>query len=102
MVVKNKEGHNIFMAGDIEKYIKMSGPYFLKNNFYETEIARKTHEFGAIAQVFSAYKSTSEPGGIPFDSGVNSIQLCYEQGRWWVVNVMWTSESEDNPIEGNF
>lgn len=102
MVTKNKEGRSIFIAGDIEKYIKFSGAYFLKNNFYENETGKKIHEFGPIAQVFSAYESTSEPNGEPFDSGVNSIQLCYEQERWWVVNIIWTSATEDNPVKGNF
>lgn len=102
MVTKNKEGQTIFRTGDIEKYIQFSGAHFLKYNFYETETARKVHEFGPIAQVFSAYQSTSEPEGVLFDSGVNSIQLCYEQDRWWVVNIMWTSATKENPVKGNF
>lgn len=102
MVVKNKDGKNLFIGGNIEKYIQSSGVYFLKNNFHETETARKTHEFGPIAQVFSAFQSSSEQAGKPFDSGVNSIQLCYDQERWWVVNVIWTSETEENTVQENF
>jgi len=26
--------------------------------------------------------------------GANSIQLCYEDGRWWVVSTIWDNERE--------
>jgi hypothetical protein len=54
--------------------------------------------FGNMAHVFSVFESRSEPGAKPFDRGINSIQLCYEQNRWWVVNIMWTSETPENPV----
>jgi uncharacterized protein YciI len=30
--------------------------------------------------------------------GINSIQLLYDNNRWWVVNIYWSQESKSNPI----
>jgi hypothetical protein len=98
----NKEGKNVFFAGDLEKYIANSGGYFLKNPFFETEIGRKVHQFGPLVQVFSAYEARKSPEENPFDRGINSIQLSFDNDRWWVVNIMWTSETADNPIPQEF
>jgi hypothetical protein len=42
---------------DIETYIKDTADFFLRNGFYEWEIARKTDRFGNIAHVLSTYEA---------------------------------------------
>ena len=34
----------------------------------------------------------------PFARGVNSIQLVRQDGRWWVVTILWDVERPDQPI----
>ena len=41
---------------DVEKYIARAEP-LLQQGFYETEIARRTEQFGRIAHVWSTYES---------------------------------------------
>ncbi len=68
-------------------------------SFYEAEIARKTHLFGGIAQVFSTYKkgmNTDDPESL--GRGINSLQLFHDGKRWWVCCITWEDESPDNPI----
>jgi len=39
-----------------------------------------------------------ENGTVPFMRGINSIQLLNDDNRWWIINIYWTQESEENPI----
>jgi hypothetical protein len=82
-----------------EDYIKTSGKWLVDNGFFEKEINRKTHTFGNITQVFSTYEAfKSESDKKPFMRGINSIQLLNDGKRWWVINIYWVQESEENPI----
>lgn len=82
-----------------EDYIKSSGKWLLDNGFFEKEISRKVDQFGNIAQVFSTYEAFySESDETPFMRGINSIQLLYDNQRWWVVNIYWMQETPENPI----
>ena len=42
-------------------------------------------QFGDIAQVWSSYESRhKQDDAQPFLRGINSFQLCRQNGRWWV------------------
>jgi hypothetical protein len=83
----------------VEDYINTSGPFLEKNGFFETELSRKTEQFGGIVHVFSTYASkktaTDEK---PFMRGINSIQLWNDGARWWIVTVLWQNETPETPI----
>src|SRR5438034_7307536 len=84
---------------DIEGYIARVEPFFEKSGFYEREIARRTEQFGQIAHVWSTYESChNETAPEPFMRGINSIQLFYDDRRWWIVTVYWQHESRESPI----
>jgi len=34
----------------------------------------------------------------PFARGINSIQLWFDGGRWWVMGVLWDWEGGENRI----
>lgn len=68
-------------------------------SFSETEISRKTHSYGSIAQVWSTYKkgiNTEDP--VSSGRGINSIQLFNDGKRWWITSILWQDETSDNPI----
>ncbi len=84
---------------DVDGFIARVEPYFAEHGFYEKEIARRTEQFGQIAHVWSTYESrhkNDDPK--PFMRGINSIQLFYDGGRWWIVTVYWQQESPEHPI----
>ena len=84
---------------DIEGFIARVEPFFEKTGFYEKEVARRTEQFGHIAQVWSTYESRHDPKDPePFMRGINSIQLFYDGDRWWIVNIYWQQESAEHPI----
>jgi hypothetical protein len=86
-----------------DDYAQRAGPKLRESGFFEREIARQTHAFAEIAQVFSTYESrhaaTDEK---PFVRGINSIQLLKAEDRWWVVSVSWTSETDAHPIPAEY
>lgn len=83
----------------VEEYITGSGPYLEKNGFFENEIGRKTEQYGNIVHVLSTYESRkTKEDEKPFMRGINSFQLWNDGKRWWVINILWESESKENPI----
>ena len=96
---KNEEGLHIARFLTPEGYIEKSGKWLVENGFFEKEINRVVHTFGNITQVFSTYESfRSEADESPFMRGINSIQLLKDGERWWIINIYWMQESEENPI----
>ena len=84
---------------DVEGYIARVEPLFEKEGFYETEVARRTEQFGRIAQVWSTYESRHDPAEAkPFMRGVNSFQLFNDGERWWILSIHWQHESSQHPL----
>jgi hypothetical protein len=40
----------------------------------------------------SAYESRHRLDQAPFARGINSVQLWFDAGRWWIVNMVWDWE----------
>jgi hypothetical protein len=82
-----------------EQYIKTSGKWVTENGFHENEINRVTKVVGEITHVFSTYEAfKSKDDTESFMRGVNSIQLMNNCKRWYIINISWTQETEENPI----
>ncbi|WP_406684045.1 hypothetical protein N1F78_15330 [Seonamhaeicola sp. MEBiC1930] len=96
---ENKKGEFKLAYMTPSDYVKSSGKWLENNGFFEKEIHRETQQFGNLVHVFSTYEayynSTDEK---PFMRGINSIQLLYDNNRWWIVNIYWTNETEKNKI----
>jgi len=96
---KDKEGKITYQSLTPAGYVERSGKWLVENGFYEIEIAREVDKFGPVVQVFSTYESYhSKKDKEPFMRGINSIQLLNDGERWWVLNIYWSQESEENPI----
>jgi len=91
-----------FQVMSIEEWIEDAKDYLAENDFYETEIMRKVHQYGNIVQAFSTYEARNSPDDPPIARGINSIQLLNMNKRWWIVTIMWDNESRDNPIPEEF
>jgi hypothetical protein len=100
---KRPTGESTRRVLTVEEYITNSGPYLEKDGFFETEIGKKTEQFGNIVHVFSTYESKrTVKDEKPFMRGINSFQLWYDGKRWWVITILWQSESQDTPIPGKY
>ncbi len=63
-----------------------------RENFYEHELKRIVSRYGNMAQVWSAFEIRTRPETPSAIRGLNSIQLHYEDGRWYIDS--WTAEME--------
>lgn len=82
-----------------EDYVKRAEPSFLKDGFFEKEIANRKEIYGNIAHVFSTYESFRKSGETkPFMRGINSFQLFNDGKRWWIVTIFWQGETPENSI----
>ena len=94
-------GGSRFVTFTPEEYIRRNDPMFLKESFREKEIGRTINQFGNIAQVFTSYEYDLGNGKAK-QRGINSVQLVKDQGRWWIVNIIWQEENKDLPIPSTY
>ncbi len=98
-IQRRQDGSPQHLMMTVEQYIERAGPYLEQNGFFEKESARKVERYGNLVHAFSTYDSfrTAEDTE-PFQRGINSIQLLYENDRWWIANIAWQPEWQDLPI----
>lgn len=87
----------------VDDYINMVDNFFMKNGFFEVEIARTGEQYGSIAHHFSTYESrrnVDDPE--PFARGINSFQLVHDGDRWWIVTIFWQGETPAVPIPDRY
>lgn len=85
---------------DVEQYIADVEPLFARIDFFEIETDQRIARFGQIAHVWSKYEARATPDSpVLLKRGANSIQVCHERGRWWVVSTVWDNEREGLAFE---
>ena len=97
-VRRGADGDGEAESFDVDAYRQNRTPYFEANAFYETELARRVERYGCVAHAFSTYESRRHPNAAPFMRGVNSIQLIWDRGRWWITALAWQHEAVDEPL----
>jgi hypothetical protein len=85
------KGDAVFLTPDM--YVQRDDPYFKTHGFFERSIANRVEEFGNLVHVWSTYESRhAEHDSQPFTRGINSIQIVYAQGRFWIASILWDEE----------
>lgn len=96
---EDKQGNYRVHYMSPEDYIKSSGPWLIKNGYFEKELHRKTDGFGNIATVVSTFESfNNEADTEPIMRGIKNLQLVFDGLRWWIVNIHWAQETAGHPI----
>ena len=95
---RNKQGIFHTRVLSVDDYIARVTPLFVKKGFFESELTRRSEQFGQIAHVFSTYESRHAKDAKPFQRGINSIQLVNDGKRWWVQSLVWQAETDNNPL----
>ena len=86
-----------------QEYSENSGPYLEENGFFEIEITRTTETYGSMVHIWSTYESfRSSKDTEPIARGINSIQLLNDGERWWVMQIYWLGETDDNPLPAKY
>ena len=85
----------------IKEFIDKAGTWYIDNGFSEYAFKNQIDSFGNIAHVFQSYGAkTADDGEI--ERGINSYQLVYDKGRWWIVNLLWDSETKHTKIPDKY
>ena len=88
---------------DVESFIETATPIFRESGFWEHEIWSRMERFGNIAHVLSTYESRlGSPQAKAAGRGINSIQLLFHEGRWWIASIAWDVERANNPIPAEY
>ena len=72
--IVDEHGKHSVLQWSVDEFIAQTQPLFATQPFYEGALVNRVERFGNIAQVFTSYASRSEPGGKPFQRGINSMQ----------------------------
>lgn len=66
--------------------------------FIEEQIHTAVDRYGDIAQIMSTYQKRIPGDDQVLGHGVNSFNLAYGDGRWWIVSIVWDEEVGAGPI----
>lgn len=97
-ISQTEKGELRYTSMTPDQYIEGNDEFFIKNDFWEEEIDRDVFRFGEIATVQTSYQILTGKEKEVSHRGVNSVQLVFEDARWWITNLTWNSEREGNPI----
>ncbi len=96
---KSGNGEIKHLTFTVDDYARMDAPYFAKNGFFEREASHRTERYGQIEVVFSTYESRHNLNDSkPFETGINSIQLYEDGGRWYVLAILWQGDDTGVPL----
>jgi hypothetical protein len=98
---KDKHGMERYISLTIEDYIRGAESSFQKQSLQEVEIGRITEEYGDMVHIFSSYETKNaliDDDDKVLQRGINSIQLIYRDGRYWIISLLFNPETVDNPI----
>lgn len=96
---KNKEGRITNRVLSVSQYLSGLTRLTKEKGFFEKELFRKTDVFGNMAQILSTYQSFHNADDkVPFQRGINSLQLMYDGADWKILSITWNAESDEYPI----
>jgi hypothetical protein len=101
-VVRDKTGRTTTRSQSVDEYIQAATPNLEKNGFAESELRRREERYGDVVQAWSAYEAKHGTGTATVTiRGVNSFQLARVEGRWGIVNLLWTNDRSAGPVPGD-
>lgn len=84
----------------VESATTVGGPQ--DKGFAEEGIRNEVHRYGDVAHVFSSYQKHFWGDDRILGRGINSFQLVWNDGRWWIVSIAWDEEPGAGPLPEAF
>lgn len=106
LFLPNAQMGGVFYRGDssfvsittVTKFADRNGPTYADLAFYENQIGLRVERFANIATAFQTYETRYGKDGKVEARGINTYQLVFDKGRWWVASLLFTPETEKQPI----
>ncbi len=80
----------------MDSYTTVGGPN--DRGFAEEGVHLEVHRYGDVAQAFSTYQKHFWGEDRILGRGINSFQLVFHSGRWWIASIAWDEENGAGPI----
>ena len=103
-IIRNPNAQQIsrqVRAMNLEEFVRYVGPQYKKYGFEEVSIGTTVNEFNGIAQVFQSFHAKNLTGTYE-KRGINSYQLVFASGRWWIASTCWADETEEQKIPAKY
>jgi hypothetical protein len=94
---KTDAGELTLKALTPEEYVQLFTSR-IATGFFERELSRKMETYGTITHLFSTYETKEKKEGPVTNRGINSIQLFYDNHRYYIINIFWCAESLGFPL----
>jgi hypothetical protein len=107
MIPSTEQRGGSFDVLTVQEFIDWIDNSYAENNpiggpddqgFQEEEVATVIERFGDIAQAFSTYQKHLWGQDEILGRGINSFQLVYNDGRWWIAGIAWDEEVGAGPL----
>ena len=70
--------------------------------FSEDGIHNTTERYGDVAHVFSTYEKHFYGQTDNLGRGINTFQMIFNDGRWWITSIAWDEEIGAGPIPAKY
>jgi len=70
--------------------------------FAEDQVHITVRRYGDIAQAMSTYQKHLWEDDEVLGRGINSFNLAFREGRWWIVSIAWDEENGAGPIPADY
>lgn len=94
---KTEKGEFTLRVLTPEEYIQLFTSR-VSTGFFERELHRNTEAYGTVTHLFSTYETKEKKDGPVTNRGINSIQLFYDNQRYYIINIFWCAESMGFPL----
>ncbi len=94
---KSESGELTLKTLTPEEYVQLFTSR-ITTGFFERELHRNTETYGTVTHLFSTYETKEKKDGPVTNRGINSIQLFYDNHRYYVINIFWCAESMGFPL----
>lgn len=86
----------VFYRGDssfvrittVAQFADRNGPAYADLGFYENQLGLRVERFANIATAFQTYETRYGKDGKVEARGVNTYQLVFDKGRWWIASLI--------------
>ncbi|MDN4165079.1 hypothetical protein QWY31_06170 [Cytophagales bacterium LB-30] len=85
-----------------DQYVEMFTTQRKNIGFYEKEVNRVSEAYGNIYHAFSTYAIRESLDGPVVRRGINSFQLIKTEERWYILSILWSNETEKDPIPDKY
>jgi hypothetical protein len=74
----------------LEEFAEMLDDPYYEEGYLEYELGKVVDEYNGIAHVFQSFYGKDSEG--VEERGITSYQLVFFNDRWWIVNILWTTD----------